>query len=106
MALYLLLIRKIYTDFNHVFGIISLNTVIRNDLILFQAIQRLGNTCGLINLRDSVEELRTKPFDSFTPKMRNLRGTKIQLRTVNVLIKALNAKQKSDSFTFQMLQYL
>ena len=42
----------------------------------FQAIQRLGPTCGLTNLSDSVKELRTKPLDSCTPRMKNLRGIK------------------------------
>jgi len=43
--------------------------------ISFQAIVALGTPCGLTNLNNEIEDLRTRPLDQFTPKMKNLRGT-------------------------------
>jgi len=34
----------------------------------------LGASCGLSNITDDINELKTKSLDLFTPKMRNLRG--------------------------------
>jgi len=35
----------------------------------------LGATCGLLNITDEVNFLKTKSMDLFTPKMQNLRGS-------------------------------
>ena len=58
---------------------------------MLQAIQRLGHTCGLTNLLDSVKELRTKSLDSFTPKMRNLRGMELGVYRVQKALLMTNA---------------
>jgi len=36
--------------------------------------KRLGSTCGLSNMEDEINDLRMKPIDVFTSKMKNLRG--------------------------------
>jgi len=43
--------------------------------ISFQAIVALGTSCGMTNLNNEIEDLKTRPLDPFTPKMENLRGT-------------------------------